>query len=644
MKRASFLLSCCLSFLIAAAQPVSSPQVFLGYELGSHFTPHNRIVSYFREVVAQVPGMVRLEQYGETYEGRPLLLAFISSPSNLQKLESIRQNNLRIAGLLKDNVSPDLNVPAIVWLSYNVHGNEPSSSEAAMKTLYELVNPANQESKEWLGHVVVVIDPCINPDGRDRYVNWFNGTVGKWPNPDPLALEHREHWPSGRTNHYLFDLNRDWAWQTQQETRQRLKKYNEWLPQVHVDFHEQGYNSPYYFAPAAEPYHEVITKWQRQFQEMVGRNNAKYFDRNGWLFFTKEEFDLLYPSYGDTYPMYNGAIGMTFEQGGISAGLAVRTQDGDTLRLADRIMHHFTTGMSTIEISAQHAGELVQEFRKYFSPERIATVGDYRSYVVLADPYSERIGKIKELLDRNGIEWSLAPVGTYSGVNIETGKTEECHSRSGDIVINTNQSKAALIKVLFDRNAKISDSATYDITAWSLPMVYDLEVVGLNHPVKGMDRSASGDTSDPALPAAYAYAVKWTGVHSARFLATLLRQGVKVLFSEPPFSAGKENFQRGTLLITSAGNRAAALPAVIQEAARRAGVQCFPITSGLVDKGYDLGSNRIHMIHPPRVAVFAGDGVSSAGAGEVWYFFEQEVDYPVTLINSTSADQLNWQN
>jgi hypothetical protein len=377
---------------------------------------------------------------------------------------------------------------------------------------------------------------------------------------------------------------------------------------------------------------------------MVGRNNAKYFDRNGWLFFTKERFDLLYPSYGDTYPMYNGAIGMTFEQGGISAGLAVRTQDGDTLRLADRIMHHFTTGMSTIEVSARHAGELVQEFRKYFSPERIASVGEYRSYVVLADAYGERIGKIRELLDRNRIEWSLAPTGTYTGVNIETGKTEECHSRSGDIVINTNQPKASLIKVLFDRNARISDSATYDITAWSLPMVYDLEVVGLNHPIKGVDPSGAADPGDPSLSAAYAYAVRWTGVRSARFLAALLRQGIKVRFSEQPFATGKENFERGTLLITSTGNRQAVLPAALTEAAQRTGVRCFPIESGLVDKGYDLGSNRIHMIHPPRIAVFAGEGVSGAGAGEVWYFFEQEIEYPVTLINSTSADQLNWQN
>ena len=190
-------------------------------------------------VAAAVPDEVKLEQYGTTYEGRPLLLAYIASPDNLRRLEDIRQNNLRLAGVLHDNVAPDEHAPVIVWLSYNVHGNEPSSSEAAMKTLYELVDPSSTRSKEWLQHAVIVIDPCINPDGRDRYVHWYNDVAGVQPNPDPQSREHQEPWPRGRTNHYNFDLNRDWAWQTQVETQQRLKKYNEWLPQVHVDYHEQ---------------------------------------------------------------------------------------------------------------------------------------------------------------------------------------------------------------------------------------------------------------------------------------------------------------------------------------------------------------------------------------------------------------------
>jgi len=303
-KRILILFFFIISFTGLIAQ-VQSPGDFLGYKLGTRYTPHFKIVNYFNYLADKLPGTVKLLQYGETNEGRPLIVAFISAQENIQNLENIRKNNLRLANMALDKMAPVENAPVIVWLSYNVHGNETSSSEAAMKTIYDLVNTDNASAKDWLKNTVVVIDPCINPDGRDRYVNWFNSVVGKNYNPRLDAREHREPWPGGRTNHYNFDLNRDWAWQTQVESRQRLKLYRQWMPQIHVDYHEQGINNPYYFAPAAQPYHEIITPWQREFQLSIGKNNAKYFDQNGWLFFTKEIFDLYYPSYGDTYPIYN---------------------------------------------------------------------------------------------------------------------------------------------------------------------------------------------------------------------------------------------------------------------------------------------------------------------------------------------------
>ena len=230
-----------------------------------------------------------------------------------------------------------------------------------------LVDPTNAQTKEWLKNTVIVIDPCLNPDGRDRYVNSYNISAGEHFDADPQAREHDEPWPRGRTNHYNFDLNRDWAWQTQKRNTGTLKMYNKWLPQVHVDYHEQEPDAPYYFAPAAEPYHEVITQWQRDFQVQIGKNNAKYFDANGWLYFTKEIFDLFYPSYGDTYPCYNGAIGMTYEQGGIDAGLGIKLNSGDTLTFVQRALHHFTTSMSTIEITSKNAARVVNEYKKYLT-------------------------------------------------------------------------------------------------------------------------------------------------------------------------------------------------------------------------------------------------------------------------------------
>jgi hypothetical protein len=386
--------------------------------------------------------MVKMEKYGETNEGRELVLAFVSSPENMARLEAIRSNNLGLAGIGGSGSAEQ--APAIVWFSYNVHGNETSSSEAAMMTLYALTDPANTQTKEWLKNTVVVIDPCINPDGRDRYVNWFNGMVGKEANADAAAREHAEPWPGGRSNHYNFDLNRDWAWQTQVESRQRLKEYSRWLPQVHVDFHEQGSNEPYYFAPAADPFHEVITPWQRDFQVMIGKNNAKYFDSNGWLFFTKERFDLLYPSYGDTYPIYNGSIGMTFEQGGGGrAGLAIVKADGDTLTLLDRATHHYTTGLSTIETASKNRQKLIDEYRKYFEDGRNAKGAEYKAYVLTSGD-ENKIRSIIQLLEQNGIEYGTVSNKNFHGFNYNTGKDESYADEGFHVAVSAYQSKSVL--------------------------------------------------------------------------------------------------------------------------------------------------------------------------------------------------------
>ena len=652
MRKILLALAFVISGRTSFSQIVLSPERFLGYSLGSHFTPHFKIVNYFKQVAENAPNMVKLEQYGETNEGRPLLVAYIATPENLQRLEAIRINNLRLAGIAKDKMAPDENVPPIVWLSYNVHGNEAVSSEAAMKTIYELVNPDNQQTKEWLKNVVVIIDPCLNPDGRDRYVNWYNTVVGKDANPDPQSREHSEPWPGGRTNHYNFDLNRDWAWQTQIETQQRLKKYNEWLPQVHVDYHEQGYNAPYYFAPAAEPYHEVITPWQREFQIEIGKNNAKYFDQNAWLFFTKERFDLFYPSYGDTYPIYNGAIGMTFEQGGIRAGLAIRNQAGDTLTLYDRLMHHYTTGMSTIEISSQNASKLVKEFHKYFVNAKTAPYGEFKSYIVKSDVpgsfhLSDRLKKLQELLDRNLIDWTYIYLPLdFTGLNYLTGKTEMFKADAGDIVINMNQSKSNLIKVLFERSSKISDSATYDITAWSVPFAYGLKAYGMSSYIS--QQRPPLHSADPLMYMGepYAYAVKWNGLNSAQFLSELLQKGIKVRYAEQPFKSGKQEFEKGTLIVARTSNRTfdKNFDAIVGEAASKTGISRFVLSSGFVDKGYDLGSDRIHVIHKPRVALLTGNGVGSNSAGEVWHFFEQQLNYPVSLINAEEIGRISLKN
>ncbi|MEJ7767565.1 MAG: M14 family metallopeptidase [Chitinophagaceae bacterium] len=627
---------------------LQSPDQFLGYRPGTQFTPHHMLVGYFRYIAERAPSRVKLEQYGLTNEGRPLVLCFIASEANAPKLELIRKNNMRLANIATDNIPPREDIPAIVWLSYNVHGNEASSSEASMLTLYALADPGNDSSKEWLKNTIVIIDPCINPDGRDRYVNWFNSVRGTSFNPDPQAREHREPWPGGRTNHYNYDLNRDWAWQTQVETKQRVKKYNEWLPQVHVDFHEQSYNNPYYFAPAAQPYHEVITAWQRDFQMLIGKNNARYFDKNGWLYFTKGGgYDLFYPSYGDTYPTYHGAIGMTFEQGGGGAGgLGVITQDGDTLTLEDRVAHHFTTGLSTIEIASRNALKLVREFRKFYNDALTAGVGEYKTFIIKRRSTSADLEAVlNRYLDNNGISSGVAQANAnYKGFNFISGREESMTVEKGDIVLTSYQPKSTMLKVLFEPRSRQSEvkSRPYDITAWSLPYALGLEAFALkDRVIPGPSKSSIADSSldRSSLKSAYAFIIPWKNFSSAKVLSRLLQLGVRVRYQEQAFTANGKDYEAGTLVITRAANARfgdnlydSVARAVYRENDFHYGLQ--PVFTGFMEKGGDLGSNRVKMIPVPKIALLTGEGTDVNAAGTVWHFFEKELHYPVTLINA----------
>ncbi|RYY53996.1 MAG: zinc carboxypeptidase [Chitinophagaceae bacterium] len=643
-------LSLVLSFIVLgffSFGQLKSPAEFMGYKIGTRYTPHWKLLTYYQHLAQALPGTVKLQQYGETNEGRPLMLVFIATEENLKNLDNIRLNNLRLANLAKDKMAPDENGPAVVWLSYNVHGNETSSSEAALLAAFDFADPKNAKTKEWLKNTVVVIDPCINPDGRDRYVNWFNSVVGKQYNPRLDSREHREPWPGGRSNHYNFDLNRDWAWQTQVESQQRLAQYNQWLPQVHVDYHEQGINSPYYFAPAAQPYHEIISKWQRDFQVTIGKNHAKYFDNNGWLYFTKEVFDLFYPSYGDTYPLYSGGIGMTYEQGGGGAGgLGADTDEGDTLTLVDRVMHHYTTSLSTVEVSSVNHTNLMKEYRKFFNDAVSGTNGEFKSYVIKSTPEdADRMAAFLKLMDKNLIRYS-AGSGSGRGFSYLTGKEESFTVAAGDIVIPAAQPKATLLKVLFEPNPKLVDSATYDITAWAMPYVYGLNAYASKVAVTTSGNAAIPDSVKNSTADSYGYVVKWQGVPAAKVAGSLMQQGIKLRYAERPFEVDGQSFPHGSIIIIKRGNEkfGAGLWQSVAKACDANNVKMTAITTGMVDKGYDFGSGKVHPLTAPKVALVTGEGVSSLGAGEVWHFMEKELQYPVTLINASDISRAKWSN
>jgi len=334
---------------------------------------------------------------------------------------------------------------------------------------------------------------------------------------------------------------------------------------------------------------------------------------------------------------------MTFEQGGHSrGGLAVIKADEDTLTLADRLEHHYTTGISTIEVSSQNAVKLVKEFHKYFIDARERPSGEFKAYLVKSDLYGDRLRRLEALLDKNQIEWGQAPSLNFTGMDYETGKAAAFKATTSDIVINANQPRSNLLRVLFERNSRISDSVTYDITAWSVPYVYGLQAYGLNAFAGTTPAAKTTSPSPEASAGGYAYAVRWTGMNNVRFLTQLLGKGVKVRYAEQSFQSGGQDFEKGTLLIMSTGNSSLGngLWPIVTAAARSTGITLYPILSGFVDKGADFGSDKVHFIHKPTIGLLTGEQVSSLDAGEVWHLFDQELDYPVSQLDAEDIGRL----
>ncbi|WP_138431772.1 M14 family metallopeptidase [Fodinibius saliphilus] len=644
-----------LSFLIfglfisasaVAQSQLQSPAEFLGYELGDQWTPHHRVMDYFW-YVAEQSEMVEAKKYGKTNEGRELMLAYVSSMSNMARLDEIRTNNLKRTGLIDGEAEGEST--AIVWLSYNVHGNETSSSEAALKTIYELVRPDNPQTKEWLQNTVVVMDPMLNPDGRDRYVHWYKETVGDTFNAFGEAREHHEPWPGGRTNHYYFDLNRDWAWLTQKESRARIEQFQNWMPHIHVDFHEQSYTSPYYFAPAAEPFHKAITEWQRNFQYTIGENHAKYFNKNSWLYFTREVFDLFYPSYGDTYPIFNGSIGMTYEQaGGGYSGLGIKKPVGDTLTLKDRLTHHHTTGLSTVEISSMNAEKLVSEFSNYYKKAQSNPAGEYKTFVIDKDNNPDKLRALFKLLDKHKVEYGQASDDQrVSAYNYKTGQKRRQRIEEGDYLVSAYQPKSVLARILFEPRPELADSVTYDITAWEQHYAYgldgyavpeELDMKAASMPEKKVDNAVNEN--------AYAYLAEWKDLSDVGLLADLLKHDINIRFSEKEFKIEDQSYDAGTLVITRSDNKfkGTDFDKLVNDLATEHNQHLEAVPTGFVQSGADFGSSSVRYLDRPRVALLSGEGTYSNMVGEVWHYFDKQIDYPVTLLDTDYFGEVDLNN
>lgn len=628
-----------LSVQSAFAQ-TPTPDEFLGYQLGSRFAYHHLIVDYFQNVQSKNPDRMKFVRYGTTNEGRPLMLAFVSSPENIAKLETIRTNHLKSVGLLPGK--PDASVPPIVWLSYNVHGNESVSANTSMQVIYELLNKGNALTQEFLKNMVILIDPCINPDGYERYTQWYNRVQNATPDVTPFALEHDEPWPGGRFNHYLFDLNRDWAWQTQKETQERIAMYNQWMPHFHADFHEMGPSRSYYFPPAAKPYNKDVTGWQREFNDLIGEYCRKYFDKNNWTYFTRNDYDLFYPSYGDTWPTANGAIGVTYEQGGGGrAGLALeRDNEHDTLTLHNRIAHHYATTLATLEAVMSRKDKVVAEFIKFHQDAASAPGGNFKTYVVKNGSNSRAFS---QWLDRQGFLYGTAGKSlSTKGTELTSATEQNLKIEQNDLLISAYQPKSNLLRILFDPKPILEDSVTYDVTSWGLGYIFGVKAYGLKEKLTPAAFTATAIDHVAPVSSPYAYLASWSNAEDAAFLAELLKNGLLVKTSNTPFDMEKISYPAGTLVITKKGNETVAFDKLVTGIANKHQVKLTAVKTGFVSTGPDFGNDEVVAIKAPKVVAVAGDGISATSFGAVWHYFEQQIKYPVTIVNASKLAGLPW--
>jgi hypothetical protein len=620
----------------AAGQSVPSPEQVLGYGIGQRFTDHAGVVRYMDALAAAVPQMVRVERYGETPEGRALVQVTIARPDHLGRLEEILSRNR----LLADPATPAARAreiaatnPAVVFYSYGVHGNESSSSEAAMWTAYDLVR-GSADVAGVLDSVVVVIDPVANPDGRDRYVNWFRQAMGARPNPDPDSREHWEPWPGGRFNHYLFDLNRDWAWATQPETRARLVTWERWTPQVHVDFHEMGFATNYFFFPAAHPINPMYPGHILQWGEYFGAANARAFDARGWTYYTSEGFDLFYPGYGDSWPSLLGAIGMTYEQAGSGrAGLAVRQPDGQILTLAQRATQHRTSGNATLRAAADRRGELLSDFVAFHQ-----TMGEGLPDVVLVPSSPDRARALVELLQRQGIRVEAAGRAFRADATPHHGFARRAEFPAGSYLVRARQPRGRLAVTLLQPETVLDATYSYDISAWSLPFAYGIEAHSVRRvPDAGWSPAAAPRRAGGAPEAGTFGMLAAPGFDVWPAAIRYLEAGGRVRVLNEAFTIEGRDWPAGTLFFPRQGFEDFA------DRIRAAGVHevALPVSTGRATRGNDLGTQTSQNLRLPRVALVGGEGTAPTSLGAHWFFLEQTLQIPFVMLPPDRVASVN---
>ncbi len=635
---------------VQADPAVPDSRAVLRYGWGEEISSHLQIEVYLQALARAAPDRTRLVQYGETSEGRSLNYLVISSARNIARLDEIQANMKRLADprtcdqTTADGLMADM--PAVIWLAYCVHGNEISPSDSALLTAWHLLADQREETRQQLENLVVIIDPLQNPDGRDRFVNVFRETRGLFSQGNPYSNEHTERWPGGRFNHYWFDMNRDWFRHSQREVRAKVAAYLAWHPQIYVDSHEMGAESSYYFSPPADPKNPYLLPGQLDWMERLGKFQAGHFDQYGFGYVTREIFDAFYPGYGSEWPTLQGGIGILWEQAS-ARGLVVDRDDQTRLTYEDGVRHNYVSGVATLEFAANNHKELLAGF---YAARRqnveLGQTGPVQHYFLFNDD-PQRTAEMARLLVRNGIEVRRVDEAlTLAGESISSGELRDFGIPAGTLHVPVAQPAGRLLRALMDRQVSMDEKflrrqlernelrlgdEIYDVTAWSLPLAFDVNCVQT-----GLATVASSLWADEVASAAVepvAAQVAWVipGTDGAmQALSPLLQQKVRVHVNDEPFTMSGREFGRGTLIVKVSGN-APDTGARVAEVSRRFGVEVVPLDSAWVDKGAHMGGPDVQWVKPPRILLLVAEPTRES-CGHTWHLFDERLQYPTTRV------------
>ncbi|MDZ4148715.1 MAG: M14 metallopeptidase family protein [Flavobacteriaceae bacterium] len=614
---------------------IPTPESVLGYQVGQWHVTHDQLVNYMK-VLDAASDRISLENRGTTYEDRPLILLTITAPKNHQNIEQIRQQHLQLTEPSGSSLDVST-MPLVLYQGFSIHGNEPSGSNASLLVAYYLAAAQGPEIESLLDHTVILFDPSFNPDGLQRFSYWANTNKSKNINPDPNDREYREVWPGGRTNHYWFDMNRDWLPTELPESQVRITTYRNWMPNILTDHHEMGTESTFFFQPGIPSRtHPITPKLNQELTAEIGAFHAKALDKIGSLYYTEESYDDFYYGKGSTYPDVNGGIGILFEQAS-SRGHAQQTSSG-VLTFAFTIRNQFTAALSTLEAAQNMRAKILNYQRDFFAENRSLAAKDKMKTFVFGDSKdASKTIELAKVLLRHQIK-----VNEISGDFSAEGKS---FKKGYAFAVPTNQKNYRLIQAIFEDRTQFQDSLFYDISAWSFKHAFDVDYASLN-----TTSQLGAEVSSLELPTGhvdaksnYAYLMEWHEYYSPKALNKLLENGLVVKVGLKKFTASGRQFDYGSLMIPAQNQRLNTdqIYALLQQVASESHTTFYGVDTGMTPSGIDLGSRFFANIGSKKVALLVGDGVDSHDAGEIWHVFDQRYDMKITKLDTRNFNRVN---